>query len=254
MADLSVLRRVMRVSCLAVGFILAIGLAAIWEGDPGTLLTADYRTAPDETRLIDLADGSQVMLGPSSALALRFDGRRRGFDLLSGIAYVTASQTAADPAFRPFRVNAGRGAATALGTQYMVEVLDDTVRVTVAEHDVEVSLPLETGVSEKVILHPGDSVRYSARSGIQSVERVSLARATGWRDGRLVFDRVPLAEVVAVLNRYRRGKIVIANPDLAVRTVSGSFNTSELDHALHAIARELRATTTALPPFVTLLF
>lgn len=250
----SMLRRTMRVAATAACLLLTIGAAALWEGDPATLLTADYRTSPDETRLIALKDGSEVLLGPSSALTLRYDQERRGFDLLSGIAYVTAAPIASDPGQRPFQVDADAGSATALGTQYMVEKLGDSVRVTVAEHDVEVALPSVSGERQRIVLHPGESVSYSHATGLEQVAPVSLGRATGWRDGRLVFDRVPLSDVVAVLNRYRRGRIVIADPELSTRTVSGSFNTGDLGYALQVITRELDADTATIPPFVTLIF
>ena len=247
-------RRSVRAAAIAAVLLLAVGFAGIWDGDPVTILTADIRTGPDETRPLTLEDGSTILLGPSSALALRFDSNRRGFNLLSGVVFVTAAPTASDAERRPFRVDAGSGSATALGTQYVVERLEEVVRVTVVEHEVEVALSKGPDLVETVVLHPGDSVRYGGAADMEPVTQVSLLRAMGWRDGRLVFDRVPLAEVVAVLNRYRRGRIVIADEVLAARTVSGSFNAADLDSALHAITRELGARTAAVPPFVTVLF
>lgn len=247
-------RRSVRAGMLAVALMVTAGLASLWEGDPVSLMTADLRTGPGETRTETLPDGSEVLLGPSSALALRYDSSLRGFELLSGVAYVTAAPKASDPGERPFRIEANQGWATALGTRFMVEKIQDAVRVTVAEHDVEVASGTNPAKMQKVVLHPGDSVRYSDSAGLGEVQRVSLTRATGWREGRLVFDRVPLSDVVAVLNRYRHGRIVVANPSLGDRTVSGSFNATDLDHALQAITEELDATTADLPPFVTLLF
>jgi transmembrane sensor len=69
-----------------------------------------------------------------------------------------------------------------------------------------------------------------------------------------VFDRARLADVVAELNRYRRGRIVIADGVMAERHVSGFFQTDDLDGALSAISRELDVRTVNLPPFMTLLY
>ena len=71
-----------------------------------------------------------------------------------------------------------------------------------------------------------------------------------WED----FDKVSLADVIAQLNRFRRGRIVIADADLARRSVSGVFEIANLNAALATIARELGLRTAALPPFVTVLY
>ena len=48
-----------------------------------------------------------------------------------------------------------------------------------------------------------------------------------------------LAQVIEQLNRYRPGQIVLANPSLANRQVSGVFRLEMLDSALHTLTREL---------------
>ncbi len=120
--------------------------------------------------------------------------------------------------------------------------------VTVTEHQVAVAAS-----GAVAVLSPGQSVHY-AGNGLGETLAADIRRATAWRDGRLIFDRVPLAEVVAELNRYRRGRVVIAGPDLAARTVSGVFDTARLDGALASIARELGVRERSVPPFLTVLY
>ena len=242
-----------RMAALAACVALAVGLGIFWFGDPATMLLADYRTGPAEMRSVVLSDGSIVDLAPASALALRFDDGERRIELLSGTVYVTAAPMTAQER-RPFLVQAADGSAKALGTQFMVDRLANAVQVTVARHRVEVALAAAAGRSGSVVLTRGLTVRYDARSGLGAVRAVDLGTTTAWRRGRLVFDRVPLSTVVATLNRYRRGRIVIANPDLAERTVSGMFETKRLETTLDQIARELGARSIAVPPFVTLMY
>lgn len=238
---------------LAACLVLAVGLGAFWFGDPVTLLRADYRTAPAETRSIVLPDGSTVDLGPASAMALRFDDRERRIELLSGTLYIAAAPMAQAES-RPVVVAAADGAAKALGTQFMVDKRHDAVQVTVVEHHVEVTPAAASGPSGGVVLRPGQSVRYHGRTGLGPVQSVALDTITAWRRGRLIFDRVPLGMVVAELNRYRRGHIVIADPALAERRVSGMFETTKLEEALDSIVQELGSRKVAVPPFMTLLF
>lgn len=243
----------MQAGALAAAVLLAVGLGVTWLGDPVTMLAADYRTAPAETRTVTLPDGSEVDLGPDSAVVLRFDDRERRIELLAGVVHVTAVPMNGDEG-RPFVVEAADGTAKALGTRFLVDRMPDAVQVTVTEHRVAVAVLPVSDPADAVILSPGQTVRYDRSAGLGPVLNVNLDYATAWRRGRLVFDRVPLAEVVAELNRYRYGRIVIADAALGDRKVSGVFQSARLDEALASIARELGVRTAAVPPFVTLLY
>lgn len=237
-------------SMLAVAVFLGGGLGAFWFGNPLLMLEADYRTGPGESRTVTLADGSQVQLGTETALAIHFDGQERRVELLSGEAYFTVAPMRGSET-RPFVVRSANGTTKALGTQFMAERLDDGTEIVAAEHRIQVST--DNGV-EPVVLSPGQAVHYDRLSGLGAVTAANLDQATAWRRGSLIFDKVPLSDVVAELNRYRRGRIVIANTTLAMRRVSGVFEIADLDGALASITRELGVQSSALPPFVTVLY
>lgn len=243
----------MRAAALAAGVLVAAWAgAAFWLGDPLTALAADHRSEPGEQKIVTLADGSMVHLGPASAIAVHYTEATRRVELLSGVAYFSAAPMMGGE-FRPFVVEAGNGTARALGTQFMVDRLPEAVEVTVVEHAVEVALADGEGRRPRAVLNPGQSVRY-AETGLGPVGDVRLALATAWQHGSLIFDRVPLGEVVAELNRYRRGRIVITDPALASRTVSGVFESHDPDAALATIIRVLEIQSASLPPLVTLLY
>lgn len=238
-------------AALAAGVTLLIAGALLWTGDPLVMIVADHRTAPAERRTISLPDGSVVELGPASAIALRYDDEQRRVELLSGLAYFTAAPRVG-PEQRPFVVTAASGSARALGTQFAVDRLADSVEVVVVEHEVAVAVANPDGQPTTVVLSPGQSVRYAA-AGLAAPLSTNLDQALAWRRDRLVFDHVPLEHVVDELNRYRRGKIVIGGSALAQRQVSGVFDAADTDAALATIARELGART-ASAPLVTLLY
>ncbi|MDH6269595.1 transmembrane sensor [Rhizobium sp. SG_E_25_P2] len=242
-----------RAGIAAICLAAVIGVSSFWYGSPMTMMIADYRTLPGEQRSVTLPDGSVVDLSSASAIALHFSDRERRVELLEGAAYFTAAPKAGGEN-RPFVVEGAEGTATALGTQFVVDRLPDAVEVTVVEHEVRVNLTDPDHQTASAILAPGQSVRYSARSGLGKVQEKDVELAAAWRQGKLVFDRVPLADVVAELNRYRRGRIVIANPTLANRTVSGVFETRDLGRALATITHELGIVSASVPPLVTLLY
>jgi transmembrane sensor len=243
-----------RVPAAVVVMLVGAGVGAFWYGNPLVMLTADYRTSPGESRSITLADGSTVQLDTASALAVHFDGHERRVELLAGEAYFTVTPMQGTET-RPFVVEAANGTAKALGTQFMVARQRGGAQVTVAEHRVQVAAMVPNADRPGMaVLSPSQSVHYDRASGLGAITSVDLDQAAAWRRGRLVFDKVPLADVVAALNRYRRGRIVIADSSLAGRRVSGVFKTGDLTDALASITQELGVRTASVPPFVTLLY
>jgi transmembrane sensor len=237
-----------------VAVLTGAGFGAFWYGNPMLMLASDYRTSPGESRTVTLADGSTVQLDTASAIAVHFDGHERRVELLSGTAYFTVTPMQGSET-RPFVVAVANGTAKALGTQFMVDRQGDGAEVTAAEHRVEVTADrADENKAGVVVLSPGQSVRYDRSSGLGAVSQVDIDRATAWRRGRLVIDRMRLADVIAALNRYRRGEIVITDAALADRRVSGVFETADLAGALAAITQELGVRMASIPPFVTLLY
>jgi transmembrane sensor len=239
-----------RLAALAAVVLIAISLGISWFGDPRLLLEADYRTGPGGGRSVTLADGSLVQLDASSALAIRFDARERRVALLAGEAYFTVSPMTG-PERRPFVVEAADGTAKALGTEFMVARQGTGAEVTVAVHRVAVAVAGDAGPAS-VVLAPGQAVRYG-RAGVGAVTTVDLTRETAWRRGRLIFDDVRLKEVVAALERYRHGRIVLADAGLGETRVSGVFETDDPDGALAAIAEELHLGLFSVPGVLTVL-
>lgn len=235
--------------------LLGVGLLALRYqiGDPWIAFAADWRTAPGQTRQVALDDGTLVDLGPDSAIAVQFDAHERRVALLAGEAYFQAAPRAGREV-RPFVVAAARGTTTALGTQFQVEEREGGARVTAVEHRIEIAYDAPGRGDARVVLSPGSTVEYDPAGGLGPVDTADVEDATAWRRGFLVFDSLPLEEVVRRLNRYRRGRIVVADPQLAQRKVSGVFASADLDGVIRTITAELGARASSLPPLVTVLY
>lgn len=242
-----------RAAALAASLLLVCGLSGLWFGNPLPTLMADHATAPGELRMVTMPDGSVAELGPASAIVVRFTAQERRINLLSGLVHFSVVPKA-KAGGRPFVVEAAGGSAEALGTRFTVERQTDAVNVTVTEHDVRVSVTGDAGrPGSTVVVSPGQTVRYDAKRGLGTVLVTDLENADAWLHGRLVFDRIPLSDVVASLNRYRRGRIVVLDADLAARIVSGVFDTDDLENALGSITHSLGIKAVSVPPFVTVL-
>ncbi|KRP71166.1 siderophore-interacting protein [Pseudomonas paralactis] len=214
-----------------------------WVRGPDVLLhlQADYVTQKGEVRTVQLADGSKVELDSASAIRLDYDGVQRGISLLQGSAvFDVAPMKGEEP--RPFVVHSAGGQTRALGTRFVVEREGQSQAwVGVLQHSVEVSMQASptTGPAERVV-QQGQAARYSPDDGVVSLDQFDVDRATSWRRGVLIFDRQPLAKVIEQLNRYRPGRVVLADAALGEREVSGVFRLDMLDSALATLTQELQ--------------
>ena len=240
-----------------IALLLVAGLSP-QVGDPRLLITADRRTGPGEIARIALDDGGTLTLGPESAVSIRYAEGRRAIVLLSGIAAFEATPVGDDET-RPFVVSADEVTVRALGTRFVVERLDGGAEVSVQSHRVAVTLaepdqgdgaPVPDG--DAMLLSEGEAVR-AGPEGLGPLRNLDPRDATAWQHGRLVFDRRPLGEVVAVLNRYQRTPILLGDGQMTEREVSGAFTTTDPDAVLAILAATLDVRVTSLRPFAILI-
>ncbi len=74
-----------------------------------------------------------------------------------------------------------------------------------------------------------------------------------WKDGIVIFDATPITDVVAEVNRYRRGKIVLTNAALGRERFNARFRIENIDRVVGQIEQVFGAHATVLPGGITLL-
>ncbi len=232
-------RRVSRRALLAGGTAAAaaIGLAATGAFGPPSGLLADHATGVGGRKRIALEDGSTVWLNTASALSVDYSAGERRLTLHAGEALFEAARNPA----RPFVVASGGGEARAIGTVYSVRRRGALSEVVVTEGAVEV----RSG-SETARLTAGRQIAYG--DGILGAARpVNSEAATAWARGKLIFNRRPLAEVAAELERYQAGRIVVMGEDLKRLEVTGVFDLGDTRALLHTISHTIGVPVRRLP-------
>lgn len=217
---------------------VVVGLGLLGLGS-ALLPAGDVSTAIGERRQMTLADGSSLLLDAGTSLDIEITPQHRRLRLHRGALHVAV---APDPA-RPFEVIAAGGTTRALGTAFEVRRRDDDVQVAVTEHAVRVSY--RDGSSRTV--QSGQSLRYGPSAGLQAVQPANLTSLTAWQRGQLVFDGRPLGDVVADMQRYRRGLILISDARLRALPVTGVFATDDSEGLVEAIAASLPVRVLRLP-------
>ncbi len=206
----------------------------------GLLTGESYRTGLSEMRIVSLADGSSVTLGPRSAISVRYTAGERRIRLARGEAFFDVVHNPS----RPFVVEAGPSVVRDVGTKFDIDMARATVRVAVTEGMVQIS---RSGAAPGATLsfvaagHRADLARAPARGDMDTAKVVELPAQSGgaWREGRLVFDDVRLADVVADLNRYYGPGVRLADGAIGDLRVTASFKTSEVPAFMGALSATL---------------
>lgn len=235
-------RRTMMRGGLAAGMAaLALG-GGVWVA-AGPVVFADHATGTGERKSVSLPDGSVVELSAMTALSLHFEAAERRVELHRGEAFFSVASDAA----RPFRVEAGGGGVTALGTAFSVAVGRRDTRVVVTEHAVAV----QAG-GGMVRLSEGESVRYGD-AGLSPVASADAALVLSWRQGRLAFMSAPLSEVLEAVERWHPGRIVLLDEALKTRPVTVILDVSRGPSMLDTLAQALPIRVTSITPYLTLI-
>lgn len=221
---------------LALGTALAVQLGLIDR------LRADLWSGVGDIVHATLADGSGIDLNTDTAVVLHFSETERGVALLRGEAFF---DVVSDP-LRPFVVRGNGLSVRAVGTRFFVRADDADSPIGVIEGSVDVAAsgrPVRVSAGEAVL---------RAKGAPLSVTGADLARTMAWREGRLRFSGERLSAVLAELDRYRHGRIVLLDAAVGERRVTGAFDPRNTDEALDAIAATMNVGITRLPPFLVL--
>jgi transmembrane sensor len=236
-----VTRRSVLVGAVAASTALAVGSAAL---GPLSRLFADVSTGVGERRQLRLPDGSVAFLNTATALSIRYSDVERRVALRAGEARF---EIAKDPN-RPFIVEAGSGEAQAVGTVFDVRRNGAEVAVLVVDGVVDVRVADKpAGRTGSVRVSAGEQASYGPDGRLAGPRTIDVAAATAWYRGKLIFNRRPLGEVVAELERYRLGRVVIADQRLRQLEVTGVFDLDDADGLLRAVEQTLRVQVIQLP-------
>lgn len=236
---------------LLIGGAVGLGAAgAGWMALPGVLLhmRADHFTQTAEIRSIRLADDSVITLGPDSAVAVSYSDTARAIELLTGMAYFEV----ADDTSRPFSVGAGPVTATALGTAF--DMSSDAGFLTVSVERGVVATrarALPQGAEER--LEAGEWITFSPSRQDATRGARATSQIAAWRGGMIVAERETVSAMVAKISRWLPGRVVVADPFLSGRVVSGVFDLSDPMRALEAVARPFGAKVRGIGSMMTII-
>lgn len=186
--------------------------------------TQIYQTQVGEQRRVVLADHSTITLNTDTVLAVTLSDESRRIEMQRGEAFFSVAHDTS----RPFEVIAAGGLVRAVGTEFGVEMQRNEVTVSVLEGAVVVLPKASDPVAGVPHLTANKAVSYRGGGAIGAVETADVRRITAWREGKLVFDQVPLANAIAEFNRYSPRKVQVDSVTIGSRPVSGVLQIGDL--------------------------
>ncbi len=223
-----------RAKVLAVA---AAACAAVLVALPLIDGTRHYDTRQGEFKVVSLADGTVMTLNTASNVEVDYTDTRRRIRLLEGevLFDVVKDRT------RPFIVAAGGASVRAIGTTFAVRRLKDKpLHVIVREGAVEVQ---QNSLLAPVRVTANMQAELPIQSGVdvepQAVEPDEVNRKLAWQDGRIAFEAETLAGAAEAFGRYSQTAIVIDDPAVAGRQITGLFSANDPISFARAAAKTL---------------
>ncbi|MBN9380212.1 MAG: FecR domain-containing protein [Chitinophagaceae bacterium] len=239
------LRRTMVIKRLAVAasILLVAGLLVfrLSRRDNGAVVRSASTRVPEnmmqsvaeKRRYIVLADGSRVILNQRSTLShpASFDNGTREV-YLTGEGYFDISHDD----HKPFIVHTGKLTITVLGTAFNIKAYKDqpNIAVTVTQGKVKV----ENDRHSLGIVTPNQQIMVDAGSGEVKQATVDAEAVTQWQRKELIFDDMPLDEVVVALKMRFNVTVDFADQALKKSRITASFiNNEPLEQVLEVITK-----------------
>ncbi|WIO74200.1 FecR domain-containing protein [Porticoccaceae bacterium LTM1] len=237
---------------MAATVMLAVAVSFnVWmpvdEGAKENIEVLRYVTRVGEQKQVNLTDGSVINLNTGTQLLVELSGNQRKVTLQRGEAFFDVAKDAN----RPFVVDLGATAVTALGTAFDIRKEPDSFRLAVLDGVVAIHSNTDTAKGDEPLLDvsAGQDKTASAKSAYRATagtvvnyshakQRMvahydsKISRFQQWRSGQLRFEDVPLYQVVKELNRYSGKKILIEDDRIMNMKIFALVNLKQLDSAL----------------------
>jgi transmembrane sensor len=229
--------------------VVVAGLSVVWRVGRTRRPTAPaagsvaaavvHATRIGQVDTVRLADGSTVVLGPESRLALGdgFGGRSREIRF-EGQAFFDVVHDDA----RPFVVRTTDATLRDVGTTFAVRSDSGGTRVSVTSGAVDVTAT-QRAASAPTVLHAGDRAAVSGER--MRVERGAVSDAElSWTRGVLELHDAPLPVVAQELRRWYGVKLVVTDSTIASRRLTATFEHATADDVGRVLAAVIGGSVT----------
>lgn len=196
-----------------------------------TITTKHVTTNHGGYKTVVLPDGSTIVLNVNSSLTYpnTFTDSIRKVTLI-GEAFFDIKRDVT----RPFIVTTDHINIRVLGTSFNVKSYpkDEKIETTLVTGKVEV---FQQQIEKPIVLEPSQRAIFDKEKNNIKVDRVDSKNIVAWQEGKLIFDKTPLKQVVLDLNRKYNVEFVIKSDSLLQYKYTGEFDNLTLKEVLELL-------------------
>jgi transmembrane sensor len=229
-------RRFILMGSLAATFAAIVVVGAAWQL---SLYDANYETSVGQTRIVALPDGSAITLNTATQADVHYSAIERDIVLERGEALFDVAKNK----LRPFVIRINDVKVRAVGTSFSVSAYaGQPLLITVREGVVQFDAP---GAVRPVPVRAGSraTVLPGSRPIVEMLTARQVEQDLAWRSGHIFFRHQTLAAAASKFRRYSNMHIVIDDPAVANRTVTGMFVATDPAGFARAVAASLYLNT-----------
>ena len=198
----------------------------------------EFATRRAQRADIYLSDGTHVLLNVDSKLRVAADyGDHTREVTLDGEAYFDVIHDE----LHPFRVRTVTGIAEDVGTKFVVARYPEAKAMHVGVAEGTVIVRRDSVAAPAATLKRGDLLRIGEDGRTNLRHGVDIDRELAWTTGELIFDRVPLADVLPQLSRWFDADIRLGSKSLSDVPFTASFRNQPIAQVLELFAASLDA-------------
>jgi len=196
--------------------------------------------AENISRIVELPDGTKVTLNNHSTLTFG-----RGFNEKLRNVYLTGEaffEVVRDEQ-KPFVIQTDDVKIEVLGTSFNVHAYEANEKVEVVVNTGKVAVYKRGDKKEKIILHRGEKGIYVKPSESLTTIVNRDVNYLAWKTKKLVFEDMPLDEVVKTLNKVYQSRIVIKDARMMECPITSTFENQSLDVIMEVLKATLNFET-----------
>ena len=222
---------------------LLVAVASWWVWPrPAVVPMQVIRTEYGQIRTLPLPDGSVVTLNAHSSVryAKQWAATQPREVWVEGEAFFEVVHT---PQNKQFTVHLPAGMnVDVLGTRFNVYTRQAQNRVSLNTGRIQLRVGNQPG--DQLLMHPGEMVMADLSKRVFYRKQVNAQALSSWRERKLVFDGDSVAGIARMLEDTYGVKVMIANPALRRKTVSGSLPGQNIETILNGLATVFDLTIT----------
>jgi len=185
---------------------------------------------------ITLPDGSFVFLNAESSITYMDNFTENRTIHLSGEAFFEVAKNEK----YPFEVITDNLTTTAIGTSFNINAYNTSSKIEVSLASGKVKIA-ESISQSQVEINPGEGISYLPKTSSFQMQHVDIKSILNWKEGILHFEKLPLPEVIEILERWYGVEIEITgkNPSPKLKC-TGTFKPNEyLSNVLNVLGHSI---------------